>query len=59
VIDAKRDGSLEQEEKNDVIIDNVNNRFGSENFIKAMAKILANYKYKDVYTLINPKKKTK
>lgn len=52
IIQTKRDKNLDAQEKQDAIVEEINNRFADETFIKTMAKTLANYRYKDTYALI-------
>ena len=57
VIEAKRDRDLDKEETDEIIIEELNNRLGNKEFIKnIISQILANYKYKNTYQLIKPKK---
>lgn len=56
VITTRTDRSIDLEEKYDIIIEELNNKLADKNFIKTIIQILVNYRYKDVYTLINPKK---
>lgn len=57
IILIKRDKNLENEEKEELILDDLNERLASESFIKEMIKLISNYRYKDTYKLINPVKK--
>lgn len=58
VILIKRDDDLNDEEKEESILEELNSRIADEKFIKEMVKILSNYRYKDTYKLINSPKKT-
>jgi len=53
VIEIKRNSDLNDEEKEEAIVEELNNKIADEKFIKEMVKLLTNYRYKDVYKLIN------
>ena len=59
VILIKRDEDLGDEEKEEAIIEELNNRLSNENFMKEISRLLSNYRYKDIYQLINAPQKTK
>jgi hypothetical protein len=56
IIEIKRNKNADNEEKCDGIVDELNKRLSKEEFMKTMTKILAEYKYKEIYKLINPNK---
>ena len=55
IIEIKRDKTIDSQEKQDNIIEEINKRFWNDVFIKSMTQVLARYKYKDTYTLIQGK----
>ncbi len=56
IIESKRDKDLNHEEKEESIVKALNERIADEKFIQEMVKILSNYRYKQIYQLINPPK---
>ncbi|MEI8253616.1 MAG: hypothetical protein WCG25_07945 [bacterium] len=56
IIEIKRDKDLNHEEKEESIVSTLNDKIADEKFIQEMVKILSNYRYKQIYQLINPPK---